>query len=130
MAVHTIHAAFFGRGNLFRRERPHSIHVFSHIAVPILHANPRNDLSLLVRGDERDFISQVHVPMNSRHWTTRRITAADIDQHARLPERVLLVISVVTECFELSAIKLRGPMTLLASLIRGPHVTNRSFDGF
>src|SRR5689334_888232 len=128
MAVHTIHAAFFGRGNLFRSERPHPIHVLSHIAILILHANPRNDLPLLVGGDKRDLVRQVHVPMNSRDWTTRRITAADIDQHARLPQRVLLVVSIVTERLELSAIKLRRPMTLLASLIGGPHVTNRSFD--
>src|SRR6185369_8991246 len=105
----TIHAALFGRGNLFRSERPHPIHVFSHVAVCILHTNPRNDLPLLVGRNERDFISKIHVPVNSRYWSAGGITAADIDQHARLPQRVLLVVSVMTERLELSAIKLRGP---------------------
>src|SRR5215813_14458130 len=97
MAVDTIHASFLGAGNLFRAERSSPIVVISHVSVAILDANPGNDLSLLVGCYEGDFISEVHMPMNPCHWTTRRIATADVNQHPSLTQGVLLIVSVMIE---------------------------------
>src|SRR5690349_5513859 len=128
MAIDAIHASFFRGGNLFRTERPGAIDVFSHIAIAIFHSNPRNDLSLSVGSDKGDLIGKIHMPVNSRYWTTRRIATTDINQHPCLPQRVLLVVGVVIKRLELSTVKLRGPMTLLARLIGRPHIVNRRLD--
>ena len=128
VAVDTVHASLFRRGDLLRAERPLAIEVFSHITIPILHANPGNNLALFVGSDERDFICKIHVPVDAGHWTTRGIAATDINQHPGLAQRVLLIVRIVIERLELSAIKLRRPVTLFARLVRRPHVVNRRFD--
>ena len=129
VAIDAIHAAFLGRCDLFCIQWPRSIRVFSDIAVSILHPNPRNDLPLLIGGYERDLIREIHVPVNPCNWTTRRIAATDIYQHPGLAHGILLIVRVMIERLDLSAIKLRGPVTLFTGLIRRTHVMDWSFNG-
>lgn len=128
MAVDTIHATFFSRGNLLSAEWSRAIEVFSHITISILHSNPRNNLSLFIGGNKRDLIRKVHVPVNPCHWTTRRIAATNINQHPSLAQRVLLIVGIMIERLELRTVKLRRPVTLFAGLVGRTHVMNRRLD--
>src|ERR1044072_3555775 len=128
VTIDTVHAPSFRRRALFRAEWPIAIVILRDVPVEILDANPWNHLSLVVARDEGDFIPKIHVPVNSGHNTTGRITTTDINQHPSLSQRVLFVVGVVIESLELCAMKLRRPMTLFAGLISRPHIVNRSFD--
>src|ERR1043165_6276684 len=130
VTIGAVHAAFISGGNLFGAQRSSAIDIFSYIAISILHANPGNNLSLLIGRDETDFIRKIHVPMNSRHRAIGWVTPANINQHSRLSEGILLIVCVMIKRLELSAIKLRTPMTLLASFIGRSHVMNGSFNRF
>src|SRR5215213_1235868 len=128
VAIDTIHAPFFRGCDLFRTQPSSSIVIFSNIAISILHANPGNHLPLLIARDERDLIAEIHVPVNSSHWSTPGIAATHVDKHLHLTQRVLFVVSVVIERLELGAMKLRRPVTLFAGLIGWTHVVNRRLD--
>src|SRR5215813_15600565 len=105
VTVATVHAPFVTVRNLLSAWRPPAIDVLRHVAVAILDSNPRNHLPLFIPGDESDLISQTHVPVNARHWSRRRITAADVNQHPRLPQTILFVVRVVIERLEQCAVK-------------------------
>ena len=55
-------------------------------------------------------------------------TAADINKHANLPQRVLFVVGEFVKDFELLAPKLLGPMTLRTSISSRSHILDRCFD--
>src|SRR5690348_1637323 len=81
-----------------------------------------------VTRDERDLISEIHVPVNARDWSRRRIAAADVNQHPRLPQTILFVVGIVIERLEQRTVKLRRPVTVFACLIGRSHVMNGSFN--
>src|ERR1043165_5672408 len=99
VAIDTIHAPLLRGFNLFSARPASSIVILGHISIAILHADPWNYLPLLVARDEGDLVAEVHMPVNTRNWSTQRITATDVYQHACLSERVLFVVGVVIESF-------------------------------
>src|SRR6266436_872086 len=97
VAIDAIHSALVPGGNLLRREGPSAIVVLSYVSLPILDAHPRNDLSMIIRGNVADLVSDVHVPVDALHQTSGRTASADIYQHSQLAHSVLLVVTIVSD---------------------------------
>src|SRR5262249_7587426 len=83
----------------------------------VLLLNPRDYLPLIVSRNVSDFVGDVHVPVNSGHQTFPRAAASYVEQHPCFAQGVVLVLSVVTEDFQLRAEELLGPVTLLAGVL-------------
>ena len=94
-------------------------------ALLVLDANVRNDLVLLVRGHEVDLVGNVHVPVDAFGRARGGISAARLDEHPYLVQRVLLIVGVVREDFELATIEFLRPMALLAGFLRGTQILYR-----
>src|ERR1044072_3267435 len=97
VAINTIHAPFLAGRDLFCTWPASAIVILGYLPIAILHANPGNNLPLLVTGDESNLVTEVHMPVNARYRPASGIAAADVNQHARLSQRVLFVVSVVIE---------------------------------
>src|ERR1041385_8578669 len=114
MTIDAVHAAIFTFGDLFGCCRSAAIIIFSHVPLPVLEADPGNNLALIVDRNVGYFVGNIHVPVNPAHQTGAGTAATDIDQHTALPQRVLLVITVAVDHLHLLPKKFLGPMTLLA----------------
>src|SRR5687767_6467631 len=114
MTVDAIHASLAGCIDLLLCQPPAAVMVFSDTSISISYPHPRNLLTLVVRRNVVDRVGDIHVPVNSCDLARGRTAAADAQQHARLSQRVLFVVSVVIEDFQLRAEELFGPVTLLA----------------
>src|SRR5205085_5650630 len=57
-----------------------------------------------------------------------RRAAANLDEQARLMQRVLLVVAVMVERLHLCAPELLGPVTVLARLLRGAQIVDGAGD--
>ena len=120
MTIDTVHSPWCHTLELVRSQRPVSIRIFSDAALHILNPNPGDYLSMVVGRNVGDLVRNVHVPVNPCDQAGGGTPAADINQHAYLPGRILLVIRVVIENFQLSAEKLFRPVTLLTGFRRRP----------
>ena len=128
MAINAVHSSVFGSRDLFRRKTPVSIIVFSDVSLSVFNFYPRNDLTLIVGVDVRDFIGNVHMPMYAGNSAGSGTAAADVKQHAYLATSVLFVVGVVIENFHLRAKELFRPVTLFTGVGSGSKVVYRRFD--
>ena len=85
----------------------------------IFDVNVGNDLALFVGCHIIDLIADVHVPVNAFGCSRSGIATARLDDHSDLAHGVFFIIGVMREDFELTAIELLRPMTLLAGFLRG-----------
>src|SRR6266850_3756330 len=128
VTVDAIHSSSLGGGHLLRTGRPISIGIFGDVTLAVLHSNPWNYLAMIVRGNEGDLVTSVHVPVDARNCSGRGVAASYIHQHANRARRVLLVIGIVSKTPELIAVELRGPVTQFAGVAGRPHVMYRCSD--
>src|SRR5205814_9747497 len=98
--------------------------ILRDVSLSVLRAYPGDTLALLVRGDVGDFVGEIHVPVDACDWARRWASAADVDEHPRLPESVLLVVGVMDEGSQLLAVELFRPVAMRARLLCGGHVVN------
>ena len=80
---------------------------------------------MIIGRDISHLVRDVHVPVNAGNLARNGTAAADIDQQLTLAFRVLLVITIMGDGFQLGAEKLFRPVTLLASLLGRPQVVHR-----
>src|SRR6266446_7191643 len=93
VAIDAIHSALVPGGNLLSREGASAIVILGDVSLPILDAHPGNNLSMIIRGNVGDFVSDVHVPVDALHQTSGGAAAADVYQHSQLTHGVLLVVT-------------------------------------
>lgn len=78
MAIDAVHPPPLGIRHLFGRSRPIPVAIFRNIALSVFDLNPGDGLAVIVRGNESDFICQVHVPVYPSDRSSGRITATHI----------------------------------------------------
>src|SRR6478672_7650875 len=88
--------------------------------------NVRNRLALLIGSNVFDLVADIHMPVNSLGGSGRGIAAPSLDDHPNLAQRVLLVVSIVREDLQLSAVEFLRPVALFAGLLRRAQVLHRS----
>ena len=118
MAVHAVHAPPFAVRELIRRDAVHD--VLAYGSGTILHADPRDHLTLVVRRDVLDLVGDVHVPVDALRDAGPLAAAADMDLQRRHRLGVLLVFAVLGHAADLVAVEFLRPVALLASLARRP----------
>src|SRR5690242_15871396 len=128
VTIHAVHLPPASVRDLFGGQRAITIEILSHVATAILDPDPWNHLPAIIDRNISNFVRDVHVPVNAGHQSRLRTAAADVYQHAALPQSVVFVIAVPIENFELCSEKLFRPVTLFASLLRGPQIVHRRSD--
>lgn len=84
---------------------------------------------MIISGDVGNFVRNIHVPVDARDQSGSRTATTDVYQQAPLAQRVLFVIAVTVENFQLGAKKLFRPVTLFAGFRSRPEVVYRSGNG-
>src|SRR6185436_16259231 len=85
-------------------------------------------LTSLVGSQVGYLVCKIHMPVNAAH-AAGRAGASNIDNHANLTQRILLIVSIVVDYLELPAPVFVRPVTVGAGVARRTHVLDRCFDG-
>ena len=120
VAIHTVHRPPVALAELLRRDARSG--ELARLALAIRDADPRDHLPRVVGRDVLHLAGDVHVPVDASSEPETLVPTADVHLHRGQRLTAFLVVPVLVDLADLVAVKLVGPMALLARLARGPHV--------
>ena len=123
MAVDAVHAPALAFRQLIGR---HPVdRIFADVAQPIAQLHIGDDLALVVGRDVLDFVGDVHVPVDAGGDCQALASTADVHFQGGNGLAVLFIIGILVHAPDDVAMKLLGPVALLAHLARRPQVLHR-----